>query len=390
MAGDVEVIRDDTINEVRPLRVLVKAIILYVLANMAFAYFNPPVGTLSMYNWLFRGRERVPYEREVEYYPISHTIPIFEDMDAMYQSHILSQPKQPGEFRVMVLGDSSAWGFELHPEEALVGQLNSLNLKTCDDRRVVVYNAAFPLPYVMKDLLIMDKLRDYDSDMYLWMITLDAFRNRSIYTDYFLDPYAARVDDLVKKYSIKNLDTRNVAETTFQERTILGQRSKLKKMLLLQLYGFGWQATGLDYYYDDYAPLSNDQTDSLLFDVYGPSELDLDTFLFDVLGAGYQHAGDLPLLAVNEPIFIASGENSRIRYNDFYPRWAYDEYLNYLNTWMDNNGHEYVDAWDALPAAEFTDTPFHRSPAGEKMLAGLIAPEIRRLACKEEGLRYDN
>ena len=119
-------------NEVRPVAVVIKGLVLYALANVLFAYFNPPVGKLSIYNWLIPGRERVPYEREVEYYDISHTVPIYEDMDAMYRSTILSLPKMKDEFRVFLIGDSSAWGVQLHPEETLVSQLNTINLKTCD------------------------------------------------------------------------------------------------------------------------------------------------------------------------------------------------------------------------------------------------------------------
>src|SRR5688572_28918442 len=122
------------------------------MANLAFAYFDASIGKLSIYNWLVPGRARVPYEREVEYYPASHTVPVYEDMEAMYRSHALSRPKRADEFRVILLGDSSAWGFELHPQETLAGQLNALRLTTCDGRQIVVYNAAYPLPYAMKDL----------------------------------------------------------------------------------------------------------------------------------------------------------------------------------------------------------------------------------------------
>jgi len=368
-------------NEVSALRVVVKALIFFVLANLAFALWRPAVGKFSIYNSLAPGRLRVPYEREVEYYPISHTIPVFEDMDAMFRSHVISQAKPAGEFRVALVGDSSAWAFELHPQDTLASQLTALGLKTCDGRRIVVYNSAFPLPYVAKDLLIMDKVREYDTDMFLWLITLDAFRNRSIFTNYFLDPYAERVLELKQDYRLENLDVKKLETHGFWDGTIVGQRSRLKKIILLQLHGIPWGATGLDYYYRDWQPLSNDQADSLQFDVYQPGELDPDALLFDVLGAGYDLAGETPLLVVNEPIFIASGENSDIRYNEFYPRWAYDDYVSYLADWMSARHREYLDLWNALPPAEFTDTPFHRTAAGEKLLAEKIAPMLLQMAC---------
>ncbi|MCC7118878.1 MAG: SGNH/GDSL hydrolase family protein [Anaerolineales bacterium] len=367
---------------VRPQWVVIKAVVLYALVNLAFAYFNPPVGKFSLYNWLIPGRARVPYEREVEYYEASHTIPVYEDLDAMYQSTLLAQPKQPDEFRVFLLGDSSAWGFQLHPEETLVGQLNALNLKTCAGKRIVVYNAAFPLPYVMKDLILLDKAREYQPDLFLWTVTLDGFRNRTIFTNYFLDPYAERVQALAEEYQLTNLDLQKLETPTFWDQTLIGQRGRLKKIFLLQVHGLGWAATGLDYDYRSYPPLSPDVTADDTFFETPPGKLGLeDHMLFNVLEAGYQLAAPTPVLVINEPIFVASGKNSEIRYNEFYPRWAYDEYLTYLQNWMRVNQHDYVDAWNLLPPAEFTDTPFHRTPAGERKFAELLLPQIQKLAC---------
>ncbi|MFN8411938.1 MAG: hypothetical protein U0Z26_06080 [Anaerolineales bacterium] len=370
-------------KEIRPFHVLMKAVVLYAIANLAFAYFNPPIGKLSIYNWLVPGRERVPYEREVAYYLGSHTIPVYEDMDAMYKSTVMSQPKASDEYRVVLLGDSSAWGFQLKPDETLVGQINSLSLKTCDGKRIVAYNASFPLPYVMKDLILMDKVQEYNPDLYLWTITLDGFRNRTIFTNYFLDPYASRVRELVNQYQIRNLDVAKLSASTFWDRTIIGQRSRLKKIWDLQMHGFGWSATQLDYAYGDFTPLSNDQSDSNLFIETPPGKLNPDSMLFDVLQAGYQLAGKTPVIVINEPIFIATGVNSNLRYNEFYPRWAYDEYLTYLDKWMEKNGHDYVNAWNLLPPSEFTDTPFHRTPVGEQKFAELLKDKIEQLSCSK-------
>lgn len=370
-------------NGVNPLRVLLKALVLYVLANIAFAYFQPPVGKLSIYNWLVPGRERMPYEREVEYYPVSHTLPVYEDMDAMFFSHIVSRPKQADEYRVMLVGDSSTWAFGLTPKENLTGQLNSLNLKTCDGKRIVFYNIAFPLPYVAKDVLIMDRAREYEPDLFLWLVTLDAFRNRTIYTDYFLSPYSEEVLSLVSKYQLANLDIKDVRPPAFWERTIIGQRSRLKKIVLLQLHGLPWSATDLDYYYRDWTLLSQDQSNSLDSDFGTPDSVNFDSNLFDVLRAGKGVAGEAPLLIVNEPIFIANGINSEIRYNEFYPRWAYDEYRVYLDKTVRVDKINYLDLWDVVPSSEFTDSPFHRSPSGEKLLAGLIAPQLLSMSCSK-------
>jgi hypothetical protein len=92
----------------------------------------------------------------------------------------------------------------------------------------------------------------------------------------------------------------------------------------------------------------------------------------DFLGAGMEIAGDVPILLVNEPIFISQGQNSDLRYNSFYPRWAYDDYRDLLAVETAENGWDYLDLWDSIPADEFTDTPVHLTADGTAMLANLL------------------
>jgi hypothetical protein len=55
--------------------------------------------------------------------------------------------------------------------------------------------------------------------------------------------------------------------------------------------------------------------------------------------------------------------------------------LDYLKEWTKNHQYDYIDAWDLLPSSEFTDTPFNRTPAGEKIFAEYLAPQIENLSC---------
>jgi hypothetical protein len=90
-------------------------------------------------------------------------------------------------------------------------------------------------------------------------------------------------------------------------------------------------------------------------------------------------------LVVNEPIYISSGQNSDIRYNSFYPRWAYDQYRQLLATWTGSTqmllqaDHNYLDLWDVIPLDEFTDTPVHLTPEGTRLLAERIGAELESL-----------
>jgi hypothetical protein len=109
------------------------------------------------------------------------------------------------------------------------------------------------------------------------------------------------------------------------------------------------------------------------FQGFGPSQLTPDDLAFDVLAAGVERAGTTPVLIVNEPMFVSRGRNSDIRYNFFYPRWAYDEYRRWLAERSGTEGWDYADLWDAIPASEFTDSAIHYSPSGAQILADRIA-----------------
>jgi hypothetical protein len=61
--------------------------------------------------------------------------------------------------------------------------------------------------------------------------------------------------------------------------------------------------------------------------------------------------------------------NSGIRYNFFYPRWAYDQYRLLLADWCRAQNLAYYDFWDLIPAKEFSNSAIHRTPGGEARLA---------------------
>jgi hypothetical protein len=79
-------------------------------------------------------------------------------------------------------------------------------------------------------------------------------------------------------------------------------------------------------------------------------------------------------------MFTSTGENSDIRYNFYYPRWAYDDYRQLLSQKITTNGWNYLDLWDAIPRTEFTNTAVHLTPLGVKMLADKLAASILDIA----------
>jgi hypothetical protein len=96
----------------------------------------------------------------------------------------------------------------------------------------------------------------------------------------------------------------------------------------------------------------------------------------DVLQAGEMMTADIPLFIINEPIFISQGINSNIRYNYYYPRWAYDDYRQILYDSCQINHWNCLDLWNAIDPAEFTNTAVHMTPKGTAQTASLIWPTI--------------
>ena len=362
-------------------RVVIKALGLFVLLNLLFALAAPLpfLGRLSLYNSLFPGRERLPYgENPAQSYNLS-----LDNLDAMFASHVVAAPKAADEYRVLLLGDSSTWGYLLPPTDTLAAMLNAAGLHTDDGRRVQVYNLGYPIMSLTKDLVLLDYGMSTEPDLIVWLVTLESFpRDKQLYPP-LLQHNPTVVRGLITRYdlALNPADPRFV-DPDFWGRTLVGQRRELNDLLRLQLYGVPWALTGIDQYIPETFTLrqSDFEADVSWQDYTEPVALTTENLAFDALSAGMALAGDVPVLLINEPMFISTGQNSDLRYNFFYPRWAYDAYHALLDDQAEANDWRFVDLWDALPADEFTDSPVHYTPAGAQRLAEQVAPPLLALA----------
>lgn len=373
---------------VNPWRVLIKAALIFIVLNLLFAWWNPAVGKISAYNGLFPGRLRFPYAESPNSYSSWYNVPIIEDFDAMFAAHIISAgPKPADEFRVLLLGDSATWGGHVSPENMLAEQFNRLEMTSCDGRKIKVYDFGYPWPSLLRDLLVLDRAMEYEPDMVIWLVTLHSFEKKAADRD-FLVPHAERMAEVIEEYNLK-LPKAYSREPgfTFWDKTIVGQRERLKKLLLLQVYGSLWTATGVDNYNglsETHAVFSQDVAGRVAYFDYSSSVETpalVNSLMFDTLRVGREISGVVPLIVINEPIFIVSGRNSDLRYNDLYPRWAYDAYRQALAQRMNAQDFVFYDYWNVLPTAEFANNVFHRDPLGEKHFADLLSPILQEFSC---------
>lgn len=365
--------------------VVIKTAILLIGLNVAYAAANPlpTLSRVTWYNSVIPGRERLPFaENPEDTYSIS-----LHRLEGLFASHIISrEDKQTDEFRVIVLGDSGVWGWLLENDQTLSACLNQGEYRTSDGRQMKVYNLGYPVTSVMKDALILQEVLKYEPDTVVWLTTLQA-----LYQDEQLrhpimksNPDLAR--QFIEMYQL-HLDTDDLPDDPeFAERTIIGQRRELADLLRHQIYGLAWMVTGIDHTNPKFYEA---RIENLLGGENVPTRSyievgqDLGQWLsLDVIGAAVEMAGaeSVPVLVINEPIFQTSGINHETRYNDLYPRWAYDQFRQLLGEAATTQDWHYVDAWDAVPNDQFTDYPLHYTASATCDFAARLAPDILALA----------
>jgi hypothetical protein len=366
-------------QKIKPLNILIKGLLLFALFNLVIAAWQPRVGAMSFYNTLIPGRERLPFGENPRQ---SYNLSLF-NLDAMFASHVIhGAPKTDDEFRVIIIGDSSVWGTLLKPEETLAGQLNEANLNACG-KNIRVYNLGYPTISLTKDVMMLSYGMQYEPDLVIWMTTLDAFPIEKQTSTPLVAHNEEKLRGLANNYGLRvEAGDSNFVKKSFWEKTFVGDRRAWADLIRLQVYGMMWAATGVDQFYPEkYERAQTDFDADESYHDFKPPNLNAEGLALNALEAGFGAVGETPMLLVNEPMIIGSGMNSDIRYNFFYPRWAYDEYREMMFDLSERNGWMYVDLWNIVPVNEFTNSAIHLTPAGEKMLAESLAPYILEI-CK--------
>lgn len=347
------------------LRIALLAIGFLVIFTVLWRFTQPldKLNRISLYNHIFPGRERLPFgESPQTAYNFS-----IGSLDAAFASHKISGAgeKKAGTVRVITIGDSSSWGTLLRPQETLCGQLDGRRFS--DGRIVECYNLAYPTLSLTKDYLLLNRAMDYDPDLILWPLTMESFP-----TDKQADN--ALIQANLKEYLSVFSDDGKI--TILPPETLFTQRRETADWLRLQLYGVMWAGTGIDQDYpEDYpAPQLDLEADNTFHGFEGP--LPDEAFSWDILEKGMFRAADVPVLLINEPMLISNGQNSKIRYNYYYPREAYDSWHSRLLTNAEQNGWHLLDLWDSLETGAFTNSAIHYNAESAAQIADRVLAEI--------------
>jgi len=365
--------------EIDPLRVVVKALLLFTAINIIYGLIDPPVHKISVYNNLFPGRVRMPFGSSNNPYAV-----MVDDVNIMFASHKISAPKGSTEFRVVLIGDSSVWGEGISAQESIAIQWNNTDAD-CGKQTIKVYNLGYPHPSVIKDLVVLDKAIETNPDMIIWFVTLNTLIPRRLSP--FLAANSERVVNMLSRYDIPFANDDILVDSVpgFFDKTLIGRRSYLARWVKLQFLGVVWGATGRDTASDSFDDLNSSFSDVVKKSSYKEMERNDDlgnTIRLKTVETGYDIAGSVPVLVVNEPIFIANGLNSDIRYNDIYPRWAYDQYRVAIADEAQRANWQYLDMWNSIPPQYFSDGLFHLTADGERILVEQINPTLKKIACR--------
>jgi len=363
-------------SDINPLRLIFKALILFLIINVGFAVIDPPLYKVSIYNTIFPGRVRLPFSDDAGLYSV-----MVDDLDIMVASHEISAPKKTDEFRIVLIGDSSVWGEGSPAQQSISVLWNEFGL-SCGNRRVKFYNLAYPHPSVVKDLIILDKVRETQPDLIAWFVTLNTLTAQR--QTPFIVANEARAAKVLDTYQIP-FDVGDTSSpigiTAFYEKTLVGRRSELARFIRLQVLGLIWTISDADTATSSPTPAAHSMdvdSDVKYKGVTSASELE-DEMMLIALQAGDELVNPVPVLLINEPIFVATGKNSDVRYNEIYPRWAYDYYRDRMAAQAQRNHWHYLDLWDAIPTEYFFDTGWHISPQGDRLLVQKITPALQSI-----------
>jgi hypothetical protein len=351
-------------------RVLLKGALLFIMLEYILVWVLPALGPTNVYAALNIKRQR---------FPLSTASPLDDAQDvgnlkAMFAAHVISNPKAPDEFRVMVLGDSAVWGLQLQPAQTLPAELDALGL-TCAGKRVRVYNLSFPRSSATKDLMILDKAMQYQPDMIVWLITWYTLMPKTRIDHWLVTQNPAEFYILAQRFDFVPRDYAAPAAVS----TALARSRALFRETRFDLYAAIQLATGTEQIAGPPESIPKTLSKDTTFEGLKPPTLRRSQVSLDQLEDFYVLAGDVPVLLINEPMLVMQGvPNSDVRYNSYYPRWVYDQYRQYVAESAEVHGWNYLDFWDKYPPQYFTDTPLHLNPEGQRLLAEAIAPSIEK------------
>ena len=252
---------------------------------------------------------------------------------------------------------------------------------SCVDKMIKAYNLGYPHPSVLEDLVILDNAVEYEPDLIVWFVTLNTLISQRI--NPFLVANRDRVASVLDTYDVAFQQSSKLEnQSAFHDKTLVGQRSNLARRVKLEMLGMIWTATGEDTNRSAQSEITDfNVSDDTRYRGMEPPQNIKDMLLFSALAAGHDIAGPVPVLIVNEPIYLVPEERAAVRYNAVYPRWVYDQYRGHITSQAEIAQWNFLDLWNTVSPEYFADAYFHLSVEGERLLIQQINPALQSIGC---------
>jgi len=360
-------------------RVLLKTFVLFLCFDALFMVFQPfdALRSVTVYGHLVPYRERILYAD-----PGNSINNQLVPLQTMLAAHEIAIPKGADEYRTIVLGSSGISGYGDADDQTITAYLNRLS-SVVNNKQLRAYNLAYPYTYLFKDLVIANATLVYSPDLLVLFVSYDGMDDgpdgiHNIAAPiYFLQINRESVLSLAKKLqTTPNLVRRNVTGQQWWERSIIFERRSILDWVRFQLN-----------FVQSVPPTNEIHLDKQLdsgSDEGSPSFLSLNANWTAL--ENLHSLTDLPILVVDEPVYIepraAQQQDQNLNY--LYSKAQYDDYRIRLQNVCVEKRLWCLDLWNLVPAKEYTDSVWHRTGAGNQMIAQAVLDEIKRHFAAEQ------
>ncbi len=318
--------------------------------------------------------------------------PAWWSLDPLLDAHEIAQPKAPDEYRVIFLGDSATFCLYCSERESIPQAFTNLGA-TIGGKRVRAYNLAYPGSDWLKDILILKHALKYQPDAIVWLVTAKGSGDQPLPQEpeahLITRLNAAELPALAREYGVDTWETRRYADAgAWYQQSIWTYGGRLRDWLVLvaRTLRNALVQPGQDLTQDYLIPGPPVSTQPIQAQAEINSSLPgygvMPNRQWALLRAGQQmaQAAQVPLLMVNEPIYIGSGENSDVNYNSFYERALYDRFRAALAAFTRQRALPYLDLWNMLPPEDFSNTSLHYNAEGNRRVAAEVMQGLQSVA----------
>ena len=89
-----------------------------------------------------------------------------------------------------------------HLKTHLPGCLKKTLNSECAGKNVEVFNLGYPSLSVLKDLMILDKVKAFDPDLIIWFVTLESFPKNDLLTTPLVKNNPLELNRIIEKYDL--------------------------------------------------------------------------------------------------------------------------------------------------------------------------------------------